>query len=176
MKTCLLILLAVSAIYSQATFTWSEGLTNWEISTEADKEITLSFEGNPTTGFGWYVNNKIDTTFLQPLNIDEDGSTEYVQNVNADGMVGVGGKYNFKFKALKAGAVNVNFVYQRPWEKDIEPAKDVNAKVTIGNSVEVKNASDVVSVDKDENGNPKIGSEFMKIGYAMISLILIFIC
>lgn len=108
---------------------------------EYSKEVSTSqvlivkIQGNPTTGYGWYLDNQenLDTSVIKPLNLDEHGSTrDYQTDPHPPGFVGVPGSYFFKFQPLKAGAnVNLKFIHKRPWmpNEDIKKAT-VNINIT----------------------------------------------
>jgi len=85
------------------------GCTN---SVRAGEEIEIILKGNPTTGYEWTLDSSA-TNRLQQL-----GKAEYLQDQQAGKnlMVGVGGKYVFKFKAVEQGAGNIKLVYRRSWE------------------------------------------------------------
>ncbi|MCX6907374.1 MAG: protease inhibitor I42 family protein [Verrucomicrobia bacterium] len=86
-------------------------------------EITL--EGNPTTGYLWSLLSGNDAV-LKPA-----GSYAYKQDAAAAGMVGVGGKFTFKFQAVGAGAAQLKFGYLRPWEANVPPVEMFQANITV---------------------------------------------
>jgi predicted secreted protein len=93
-----------------------------EIKVKSGSEFNIKIAGNPTTGYSWYLNNEdeLKNGGVQPTNLDETKSADYDQNDAPMGMVGVPGKFNFKFK-LDEGKTNVpeiQFSYKRPWEKN----------------------------------------------------------
>lgn len=90
--------------------------------------VTIRLEGNITTGYSW------QTAQLAGEALESLGKPDYVEKPHAPGMVGVGGVFVFKFKAVKPGKAAVRLVYLRPWEKDKPPER------TFGLTVEVKPA------------------------------------
>ena len=86
-------------------------------------EITL--EGNPTTGYNWTQVAGNDLV-LMPV-----GTYTYKQNPAAAGMVGVGGKFTFNFKAIGVGATQLKFGYQRPWEKNVPPIETFKLNINV---------------------------------------------
>ena len=93
-----------------------------EIKVKNGSEFNIKIAGNPTTGYSWYLNNEdeLKKGGVQPTNLNEYKSADYVQDDAPQGMVGVGGKFDFKFK-LDEGKKNVPeiiFSYKRPWEKN----------------------------------------------------------
>jgi len=85
--------------------------------------ITVSLKGNPTTGYSW-TEPQIAGDFVQAA-----GKVEYKTDKHPNGMVGVGGMFTVKLKAVKSGQAVVTMEYRRPWEKD-QPAAQT-FKVTI---------------------------------------------
>ena len=70
--------------------------------------ITLPFEANITTGYGW-------TAFViggDSVEIDAENSG-YVSDPNPDFRDGVGGTHSFKLNALKPGESMIRFIYSR---------------------------------------------------------------
>ena len=108
---------------------------NAELKVENNKEFKIALEGNPTTGYSWYLKDVEDikkTGLIELLNLDEYCSAEYTQKGNEKGLVGKGGVFCFKFKvnnAEKKDMPKLNFEYKRPWEKE-KPAIG-NAEVTL---------------------------------------------
>lgn len=86
-------------------------------------EITL--ESNPTTGYNWSQVSSNDGV-LKPV-----GAYTYQQNPALTGMVGVGGKFTFKFKAIGVGATQLKFSYQRPWEKNVPPIETFELNINV---------------------------------------------
>jgi inhibitor of cysteine peptidase len=87
------------------------------------KSLTIALEGNPTTGYQWQT-GKIDGASVR-----EEGKPEYAAKKHPAGMVGVGGTFVFRFKAVKPGKSAIKLVYLRPWEKDTPPAKSFVVKI-----------------------------------------------
>ena len=86
-------------------------------------EITLA--GNPTTGYEWSQAAGNDAV-LKPA-----GPYAYKRNPAPAGMVGVGGKFIFNFKAVGAGTTRLKFNYQRPWEKNVPPAETFELNIHV---------------------------------------------
>lgn len=107
--------------------------TKFDITAKAGDTFTIKIRGNPTTGFGWFLENRdnLDNSVIQPLNLNEHGSSrDYITDEHPEGMVGVGGYYYFKFKGMKAGAnVTLRFVNKRPWETSAIRSVDVNVNL-----------------------------------------------
>jgi inhibitor of cysteine peptidase len=83
--------------------------------------IAISLEGNPTTGFGWR------TAKIEGQAVEAAGEPQYVPQPHRPAMVGTGGTFVCKFKAVKPGKATAELEYVRPWEKDIPPATTFTA-------------------------------------------------
>ena len=107
---------------------------NVEVKVENNKEFKVALEGNPTTGYSWFLKNVEEiknSGLIELLNLNEHCSADYVQKGN-EGLVGVGGVFCFKFKVNNAEGKDMPklcFEYKRPWEKE-KPAVG-NAEVTL---------------------------------------------
>jgi inhibitor of cysteine peptidase len=115
---------AVTSASNELKLGKSDAGKSFDLAKGGTLEITL--EGNPTTGYLWSLLSGNDGV-LKPA-----GDYAYKQDAAPAGMVGVGGKFTFKFQAVGAGAAQLKFGYQRPWEKDVPPIEtfqvDVNVK------------------------------------------------
>ena len=101
---------------------------NKELKVEDNKEFSIVLEGNPTTGYSWFmvnVDSVKNSNVVQPLNLDQyNGSEEYIQDAHEPGLCGVGGRNVFKFKVNNGFGKELPklvFEYKRPWEKDTPP-------------------------------------------------------
>jgi len=88
------------------------GCTN---SVEVGGEIEILLEGNPTTGYQWSLAG-FTTNQIQQV-----GEVNYRQFESKDKVlrVGVGGRFVFKFKAIKQGQSNIKLIYRRSWETTV---------------------------------------------------------
>ena len=107
---------------------------NAELKVEENKEYSIALEGNPTTGYSWYMTN-VDTVknsnSVEMLNLDElNGSDDYVSNAKEPGLCGASGVFYFKFKvkSVASDLPKLVFEYKRPWEK--KPSSN-RAEVTL---------------------------------------------
>lgn len=85
------------------------GRTN---SVKTGEVIEIVLKGNPTTGYEWVLE------FSATDKLQQIEKAAYIQErqTGRNLMVGVGGKYVFKFKAVERGAGNIKLVYRRSWE------------------------------------------------------------
>ena len=104
-----------------------------DVKASIGKVFSIKIRGNPTTGYGWYLENvnSIDRNTLEPLNLNQHNSaTDFVTDPHAEGMVGVGGSYFFKFRAKQAVEnLKLTFVNKRPWETTNERVATVNVNI-----------------------------------------------
>eukprot|EP00389_Voromonas_pontica_P000322 GDKH01000462.1.p1 GENE.GDKH01000462.1~~GDKH01000462.1.p1 ORF type:complete len:142 (+),score=35.63 GDKH01000462.1:179-604(+) len=85
------------------------------------QEFEVKLPGNPTTGFSW-KETKV------PKGLSKESST-YVPAPHAPGIVGSGGTFQFRFKALEEGTEQIDFEHKRPWENDVAESATVTVNV-----------------------------------------------
>ena len=80
------------------------------VSLAPSDEIQVTLAGNATTGFSWEL-IEYDPAVITPL-----GEPTYEED---DGeLVGAGGEWTWKLRAVAAGDSQVRFVYHRAWEDE----------------------------------------------------------
>ena len=112
----------------------SNGLKEFTVDVKEGEEFALKLRGNPTTGYSWFLLNPDDVTgSLQASNLTSEGKATYVPDSNDPMLVGGGGAYYYKFKALKVSNEPkvLNFLYQRAWLKSENSAPTVSVKVNV---------------------------------------------
>ena len=120
-----------------STLTVPNDATSLSMVVEQGEVFNVLLNGNPTTGYQWMLenNDQLGVGAVRALNLNERNVGEYIKATNTNSgnsMVGVGGYYNFKFKAGNTSSnalITLNFVYKRLWEST--PAKQVEVKVQI---------------------------------------------
>lgn len=103
------------------------------------QKFILELEGNPTTGYSWFLENHealMASKLITPENLTENNSGEFYRKPkdsteNEVRRVGVGGIFHFKFStnADLEGQEDITLVYKRPWEQDISIKKTISLKV-----------------------------------------------
>lgn len=73
-------------------------------------EFIIALSSNPTTGYSWQAS--YDETMLELVG----GESTYEPEETDEEVVGGGGTDFFRFKALKAGEVDVTMTYAQHWE------------------------------------------------------------
>ncbi|MDR2095986.1 MAG: protease inhibitor I42 family protein [Treponema sp.] len=91
---------------------------------ESHAGIRIELEGNPTMGYSW-------TYTAGTAGIVKEISADYVKNETTPGIVGSGGVFVFVFAALAPGETELRFVYTRPWDSTIEPAREAVYRVKV---------------------------------------------
>lgn len=87
--------------------------------------LIVTLAANPTTGYAWVVSG-LDQNVLR-----QNGSAEYEQDPNPDGMVGVGGKSVLNFVGANPGTTQLVLDYERAWEQGVEPAQKFTLNLTV---------------------------------------------
>jgi inhibitor of cysteine peptidase len=82
------------------------------VEVKSGDKITVTLEGNPTTGYSWEL-SEYDTAVVQAV-----GEPDYKSDSK---MMGSGGVYTFTLEALEPGTSTVKFIYHRSWEEGVEP-------------------------------------------------------
>lgn len=105
------------------TYYLSRQNENKIIEVSENEVFQIKIAGNPTTGYEWNIikSNLISNQF-KIVSLDDKITGKYYTNYSDDkdrkGIVGVGGYYYFTFKALSNGIANIKFEYKRSWEND----------------------------------------------------------
>ena len=81
-----------------------------DINVEVGQEFIIALGSNPSTGYSWQAS--YDETMLELVG----GESTYEADETDEEVVGGGGTEFFRFKALKAGAVEITMTYAQPWE------------------------------------------------------------
>jgi predicted secreted protein len=105
----------------------------WQITETKGQRFSLKIEGNPTTGFEWYINNhnSLNQNIIKPLNLDRLGGTRTIEEDEQPvGFVGAPSTFNFKFQAVNQGTANFDLVYKQSWENVIERRIPVTINVS----------------------------------------------
>jgi len=85
------------------------------IEAKVGNSFTITLDSSPTTGYQWQIARQIDTGLLELI-----GSQYIPSKID---LVGVPGKEEWVFKAVRAGKAIISFNYVRPWDKDGLPAQ-----------------------------------------------------
>lgn len=77
-------------------------------------EFIIMLSSNRTTGYQWQIDRPLDGNKIKQAGL------MYIPDKT--GLVGSGGKEEWKFKARGTGKSKISFKYVRPWEKGAKPA------------------------------------------------------
>ncbi len=87
--------------------------------------VAISLAGNPTTGYSWSV------TKMEGTALEQAGDIQYVRTPVRAGIVGSGGTFIAKFRAVKAGESTITLGYARSWENGVPPAKTFTVTLVV---------------------------------------------
>ena len=141
---------------SLVSFTIEQNADKKEIEVQEYSTLSLKLEGNPGTGFGWYLENKDDLlkSNIKPLNLNEYQSVEFSKCEDTK-LLGQGGYFDFHFKLLP-GAENAEakFVYKRYNVAENAKPLSINIKINelkIANVKKLGRNENSVELDLKEN-------------------------
>jgi len=126
-----------------------------DLKVEKDTTFNVKIQGNPTTGYSWYLDNvdEVNGSGVEPLNLDETNSGDYIQDNAQSGMDGVGGTFVFKFQVKEVDDLpTLKFVYKRPWEKSAIATAEVNLESSESATVETPVVSADIEVEFSREG------------------------
>ena len=102
-------------------------LESAKVNLKKNQNFNFTLEGNPTTGYSWYVFND-NNKAINFTNLNQYNSTNsYLANGNLPGSNGL---YYFNGKASNLnGTASISFIYKRSW--DNEAAKNFTVYTTV---------------------------------------------
>jgi len=100
----------------------TEGDNGAAIEVAVGEEIQVRLAGNPTTGYTWSLTG-LEENFLQ-----QQGEPDYESDSD---LIGAGGVYTFRFKALQVGRTTLSMAYARSFEPDVPPEQVFSVEVVI---------------------------------------------
>ena len=103
----------------------------FQINTSSGKLFTVKIRGNPTTGYGWFLENpEENTNLIKVLDLNENNSSiHYIADKVPQGFMGGGGFYYFRFKALTSGDVTLIFSNKQPWNPSSAMTYSLNVTI-----------------------------------------------
>jgi len=87
------------------------------------KKFEIALAANPTTGYGWQLDGKLDPKLLKLVGSRYSGPRSK--------LVGAGGEELWTFQAVGRGKSRIGLRYVRPWEKDGKPARNCVYEIVI---------------------------------------------
>ncbi len=91
------------------------------IELQTGEEVELVLPGNPSTGYEWVLTEA-------PSNLQQVNEPEFVPESD---LIGAGGEFHFRFKAIEPGIAQLSLTYERPFE-EVEPLDAFEIEVTVG--------------------------------------------
>jgi inhibitor of cysteine peptidase len=82
----------------------------------------IILEGNPTTGYSWEKVEPEDDQIVELLD------TEYTPESDRVGSAGI---KVFHFKTIGKGKAFIRLIYRRSWEKEVQPIREFELKITV---------------------------------------------
>lgn len=120
------------------------------INVDNKNEIDFILEGNPTTGYKWYIQeyDKIDFAFLNFIELENEEIKGYrstknyenkensfnVDTYDMDSLPLLGSPGKYIFKALpqgKNGKITIKFIYLRSWEVDSKENDSIRLNINL---------------------------------------------
>ena len=87
--------------------------------------VLVRLAGNPTTGYEW------QTASVNGQAVQSAAERQYVRTPVKPNVVGSGGTYYFKFRAMQPGVTTIKLIYLRPWLKDQPPLDSFRCTVEV---------------------------------------------
>ncbi len=87
--------------------------------------LCIMLTGNPSTGYGWYV-DAVDSTVLGRITMIRKD-----QRQKRSQKVGGPSSFYFDYRVISPGRSAIRIVYKREWERDIPPARIFNLNINI---------------------------------------------
>lgn len=95
------------------------------VTVRQNDQITVTLDGNPSTGYGWTVAAGTGTILTQV------GEATYTQKTADAVTTGAGGSYLFTFKAAQQGSTTLKLIYAQPWNNNL-PVQTFEITVVVG--------------------------------------------
>jgi len=95
------------------------------INLKINDNVELKLESNPTTGYSWFLSDKVDSTIVS-IN-----DPVFIESKNDKKLVGAGGYEIFTIKAISKGKTSIILNYERPWEEEVEPIEIFEITISV---------------------------------------------
>jgi len=87
--------------------------------------VEIRLESNPTTGYGWFLSDKADSTIVSV------NDPEFIESKKDKELVGAGGYEIFTIKTISKGKTSIILNYERPWEEGVEPIETFEITISV---------------------------------------------
>lgn len=108
-KICCLLLFVLLCSCQKEDIYLSEQDSGHNIILDIGQTAIITLAENRTTGYGWEFE-------IEPQQQDVIGNIKEKHIYQKTKLIGAGGIKEFRFKAERAGKVNISAYYRRPWE------------------------------------------------------------
>jgi len=97
------------------------------VSLRCGDSLTIHLPANPSTGYLWSV------TLSRPDILTPVGGGEilYPSHGSGERLLGAGGIQECTFRAIRSGNTKILYVYSRPWERGVAPARKIAWPVSV---------------------------------------------
>jgi inhibitor of cysteine peptidase len=116
------VLAAVSGCAAKSALALEAKDNGRQIELEKGQTLAISLEGNPSTGYTWEMVESEGSILRQVGEIEFKAESD---------LVGAPGTQTLRFEAVESGQTELELVYHRPWEKDVEPLETFTLQVTV---------------------------------------------
>jgi len=95
------------------------------INLEIDDKVEIKLESNPTTGYSWFLSDKVDSTIVSVTD------PVFIESKKDKELVGAGGYEIFTIKTISKGKTSIILNYERPWEEEVEPIETFEITISV---------------------------------------------
>ena len=95
------------------------------INLKIDDKVEIKLESNPTTGYSWFLSDKVDSTIVSVTD------PVFIESKKDKELVGAGGYEIFTIKAIAEGKIDIILNYERPWEEGVEPIETFEITISV---------------------------------------------
>lgn len=95
------------------------------INLKINDNVEIKLESNPTTGYSWFLSDKVDSTIVSV------NDPVFIESKKDKKLVGAGGYEIFTIKAISKGKTSIILNYERPWEEEGEPIETFEITISV---------------------------------------------
>ena len=120
--TAIIVMLFSLSACGGSTVKLDETTNGQTVALKVGQKLTISLEGNPTTGYSWDV-SEIDQAVIEQV-----GEAEFKSDSN---LIGSGGLVTLTFNGVAPGETRIKLVYHKAWEEDVPPLEEFEIFVKV---------------------------------------------
>ena len=95
------------------------------IKLKINDNVEIKLESNPTTGYSWFLSDKVDSTLVSVTD------PVFIESKKDKELVGAGGYEIFTIKGISKGETSIILNYERPWEEEVEPIETFEITISV---------------------------------------------